>query len=227
VLHGAFGCGSSKPAPDGSTDAGILPGSDAASDGAPGGPCGPTLPPTFTPVWHPPKPFGQSACMAADFSAYYDACLTSPIDADRCTAFTNAHSACVNCIVSDEGDAMYGPLIWHQNRAFFTLNIAGCLAHQLNDVSPRGCGAAFQAIVQCKQSSCTGCFDPTDTTFNSFLNCEGKAGPTVCQPFTEAESESCHYSHDPNTTTGVCVDDSVATRDQFLRMAPLFCGPPM
>src|SRR4029077_723199 len=104
------------------------------------------------------------------------ACLSPPIDAATCTAFIQANGSCASCLQSKETDAEYGPVIWHASNKYYTMNIAGCIANTENDTSASGCGAAYQAVLECKETACSACFAGANGSFSNFISCEQSAG---------------------------------------------------
>jgi hypothetical protein len=191
-----------------------------------GGTCAPeALPPSFTATWHVPNAFGTGACTPAQIDQFYTACLTPPIDSMTCGAFVAANGVCSTCLESTDKDAKYGPVIWHSNRTYFTLNIAGCIANAQADTSAKSCGAAYQAVLECKQTACEGCF-LTGGGFSAFSACQTAAGKAVCKAYGDAMSDTCGKDlRDAGSPSSVCLPPSgTSTKEAYKRIAPLFCG---
>ena len=74
-------------------------------------------------------------------------------------AFVQANVACAACSSSrtTRPTPKYGPVIWHSKPDLLvsTTNIAGCIANEQVDGGTSGCGAAYQAVVQCKETACS------------------------------------------------------------------------
>jgi hypothetical protein len=198
-----------------------------ANDGATGdaGPCDPVAASATPPPWTPPKPFASGACAAADFDAFFDACLATPIDPAKCTAYKTTNAACATCLESEETDANLGPVIWHSSHAYFTLNLAGCIADAEKNVSATSCGAAYQAAIGCKQNACEACFTK-GSSFAQFSACESAAGKTVCSDSNAALRTSCADAlHDAGSPATACLPPATTTtRNAYKQIAPLFCG---
>ena len=207
-------------------DAGTLS-DDDANDGATGdaGPCDPVAASATPPPWTPPRPFASGACAAADFDAFFDACLATPIDPAKCTAYKASSGTCAACLESQETDANLGPVIWHSGHAYFTLNLAGCIANAEKNVSATGCGAVYQAAIGCKQNACESCFTK-GSSFAQFSACESAAGRTVCSNSNAALKTSCADAlHDAGSPATACLPPATTTtRNAYKQIAPLFCG---
>jgi hypothetical protein len=174
-----------------------------------------------------PTALHQGVCKDADTSAYYDACLVLPVDPARCDPFKNTHATCAACLASDETARTYGPVVWHAGAEAFTLNVAGCIADEQSDVGPRGCGAAYQALVECKEQSCRACLERDGATYNAFANCEDEAGVTVCQALNAAKNTACRISHALDAPTNACSGSGEdGTREVFAKLGRAFCGSP-
>lgn len=208
------------------TDAGtFFPGDDQADDGGVAPACAPITSGTFSPNWKKPSAFAQGACSTAQMDGFYSACLSPPVDKATCEAFVKANGACATCLQSQETDATQGPVIWHADNAYYTMNIAGCIANEQKDLSPTGCGASYQALLECRESACTACFSHGSGSFTNFIACEQQAAQP-CAPFSTAMHNACGDSiHDAGSPASICVPpSSTSSLDVYKRIAPLFCG---
>ncbi len=197
-----------------------------AGDGSRDAPttCAPALPPSFAPTWKAPG-VDLTACKAADLTGYAAACLGQPYDVAKCDAFKATNAKCAACVESDSAAAQQAPILWHQARAYFTLDIAGCIAIEAKDTTGTGCAAAYQAIISCKELSCESCFSIQNPTFETFAACEKAAGTGVCATYGTTESTKCANVHDAAAPTSACFPGATDTTvDLFLKIAPLFCG---
>jgi hypothetical protein len=199
---------------------------DSADGSAPAALCKPAASSSFTPTWQKPTAFAQGACSTAQIDGFYTACLAPPIDAATCTAFVSANGACATCISSQETDAQGGPVIWHASNRYYTMNIPGCIANMDHDTSATGCGAAYQAVLQCKEAACSTCFASQNGSFSNFSACEAQAGQGSCQKYGTALYNTCDAAlHDAGSPIAACIPPSTSTaKDVYDRIAPMFCG---
>lgn len=187
--------------------------------------CNPQSVSGFTPKWTPPEPWKQKSCSSTQISGFYAACLTPPISAQACGAFVQANGACATCLQSQDTDTTAAAIVWHEHEAYWTVNIAGCIANAMGDATGTGCGAAYSAAIACRQQSCNACWaaQGTTTTFQQFATCEQQAGSSTCSTFANAVPTACG---DIGTSpAGVCMPQSGATaQEAYMQVAPLFCG---
>lgn len=188
-------------------------------------PCPPAPVPSFKPAWKPPSAAKSGACTTLQMSTFFDACLGPSSTTAGCAAYAQANAACAACLQSNDTDPQYGPVIWHANHAYYTTNIAGCIADVQADGGTGGCGAAYQAVVQCKQTACSACLTAQTPDFNRFAACENQAG-TECTSYIQTLTSTCGTSlKDPANPIAVCIPPSGDTaQDAYLRLAPVFCG---
>ena len=214
----------STPGPTGSLcgDAGSL--FHDASEPA----CPPAPVASFTPSWKKPNASTSGACSSAQIATYYDACLGPASNTGGCAAFA-ANSAdnqtCASCLGTNDTATQYGPVVWHDNLLFYTTNIAGCIADKQGDTSDTGCGAAYQAVVTCKQQACTTCLSAQNPDFTRYTACENEAAGE-CDAFIQNLDTVCGTAlKDASNPIAVCIPPSADTaQDAYLRLAPIFCG---
>jgi hypothetical protein len=233
VLFGCSGTGASvfgtSPSnADAGPPATPLPSSDTFSAGdadasSASGSCTPADMGGWQPTWTPPEAFAEGACSATQIAGYYTACLASPIDPATCTQYTLANEACFACLDSSDTDAKLGPVVWHLNREYYTVNVAGCLAHVLANDTPTGCGAIYGETVECQEQACNGCFMTANPSFTDFAACEDQAASNVCKGLHDSIGPACG-----NLDSGppqACFPAKGATAQQaFMLLAPLYCG---
>lgn len=224
-------------APDGGTiDNPLLPeGGGGEAGEAGGGPqCQtPTIPADFAATWKAPTK-NASACTSAQIDAYYDACLKDLNDKATCETFrTNAaNTTCVSCAEATDAS---GPIqfrsINSSERAYYTLNIAGCIAAQQapDGQDDQGCGAKYNAAIQCRRDSCQQCLQ-TGGTFGNFTYCQNLvAKQGLCASLASAYGTAC-----PGTSTteptSECFPKQSGAEDQKVytaRVIALTCGTPV
>ena len=187
--------------------------------------CNPASVSGFSPKWTPPETWKQKACSATQISGFYAACLTPPISAQTCSTFVTANASCATCLQSQDTDATSAAIVWHEKDAYWTVNVAGCIAEAMGDPGANGCGAAYSAAIACRQQSCNACWaaQGTSATFQQFATCEQQAGSSTCTSFANAVPTAC--GDIATGPAGVCMPNSGATaQDAFMQVAPLFCG---
>ena len=188
--------------------------------------CDPQSVAGFEPAWTPPETWKQKVCTGAQISAFYAACLTPPISKAACQAFVSESGACAACLQSEDTAPTASAVVWHQHDAYWTVNVAGCIAEALSDPSGTGCGASYAAAIACRQASCNACWEGqgTTTTFAEFSTCEEQAGQSTCLTYATAVPDVCgDLSQGPGSA---CMPAAGATaEDAFMQIAPLFCGP--
>jgi hypothetical protein len=212
----------------GSQDAGtgFIVDSSSAADGAASASCNPALPDGFAPTWNPPKK--SAACSAAQLGEYYEACLTThAADAgDPCKTWTDANASCAQCVEPADGS---GPIQWHRDRYYFTLNVAGCLAIQRSELGAGQCPAAYSAAIECERASCDGCFSAANATFGDFQVCQKAAKANTCTSYEGKVSDACGagYSTPDGGTSYECFRQpgDANQKDHFVRVEGIFCGP--
>ena len=142
-----------------------------------GGRCTPHLVATWKPRWKPPRT-QRGACTERQIDLEYESCDGPRATSSACRSFREdaANEACLACLLSDEDDPSYGPII--EGGGLWKTNTSGCIALLDGDVSADGCGAKVQAASECYDAACAGCM-PAE----SFLACRQRAPETVCRPY--------------------------------------------
>lgn len=215
--------------PDAASDAspGFVVGEGGASDAAPDATatCAPNIPDGFKATWLVTARGDGVPCSAADIDGYYSACLASlGTDAgDACATWTAAHAACTTCI---EPANLSGPIQWHQNRFFYTLNVAGCIALEQGKFGEQDCGGAYNAAVSCSREACKGCFE-SGASFEAFRSCQGAASQTgLCKSLETQQASVCQGVQTAEATKS-CFKETAETSEVFFkRVIATFCGAP-
>ncbi len=180
----------------------------------------------FKPAVAKPAKLAQNACSAAELSGFFDACLAGAVDQRKCDDFKAAHGKCAACVESTEADAQQGPIVWRANRAYFTVNIPGCIAAVANDMAPTGCGYAYEAALQCQRAACSSCIGGGTVSFQPFSDCQKSAAGSVCKSAVSEQLSACGNIK-VGAPGGDCLppSGSSAPKDAYLVVAPKFCGP--
>lgn len=210
-------------------DAGPPPPGSFASDDAGAdaevGPvsCDPAIPPSFTPSWS--APVNVSDCSSAQIDDYWTSCLEDPSTTEgdgACAAWKASNAACAACA---EPPGATGPIQWHQDRMYYTLNVAACIALRQGEGGEGSCGEAYNAAVQCARVSCEGCF-AAGGDFEQFRECQrGVATEGVCGSYETIQSSACQGIRDPAATTLDCFNDGVESQEaHFKRVVSVACG---
>jgi hypothetical protein len=206
---------------------------DANSTGDVKGPvtCNPSFPSTFAPAWKAPAT-KASQCTNAQLGEYYDACLPNVIDA-KCTQWLNANKACGDCIEPDDNS---GPIQLYNNRSFYLLNLAGCIASAQGKSGEKDCGGQYGIAAQCRVESCADCFSKGGT-FDNFTTCQIAAAkdPTTCKTYEESSAKACGTNaalKDPDGGAPQCFQvasdkegtGGLPSKDHFTRVFGIMCG---
>jgi hypothetical protein len=188
--------------------------------------CSPDVASTFGPTWRAPAAFGQKACTALEIDQYYQACLANLADTAACTKYAQEHAGCAKCIESKDTDTTQGPVVFHLNRTYYTVNLAGCIARTLGDVSASGCGALYGGAQECRRVACEGCFEIKEPSFQKFTECQSAASKEVCKPYTAQWNQKCPVLRNDEGTGAAqqCFPKESTAKGAFLAIAPLFCG---
>ncbi len=212
-----------KPEAGGPPVGSLVPdaGLDAQKEAGPTS-CTAAIPETFSPTWKPPTK--TAACSKEDITAYFDACLADAGKTEpegTCTKWKADHADCGACAEPDDGS---GPIQWHVNRKFYTLNVAGCIAVQQEKPEADSCGDKYNAAVQCSRASCESCF-AIGGTFDQFRECQ-KAVQTegICKSYETAQSEACKGTKDTSEPTLSCFNNAENQDTHFKRVIGLICG---
>lgn len=210
----------------GSTDTGpgFVVDANPGDDGTAPLSCNPNLPGTFAPAWKAPTK--ASACTAQQLGEYYDACLTTQsADAgDPCKTWTTANAACATCIEPTDNT---GPIQWHRDRYYYTLNVAGCLSLERNEPNAGQCPASYAASIECQRAACDGCFGAKGATFQDFQTCQKSAKGSACATYETTFGQICGTTfNDPDGGAYDCFPQpsDANSKVHFVRVEGIFCG---
>ena len=188
--------------------------------------CNPSLPATFKPAWKAPTK--SAACSTPQLGQYFDACLTNqgPDAGNPCKTWTEdtANKACAACIEPADNT---GPIQWHRDRYYYTLNVAGCLALERNEPNEGECPATYAASIQCQRDSCDGCFQTEHATFADFQKCQGNAKQSACASYEGKIGQVCGTTYnDPDGGAFDCFrkNGDANQKEHFVRVEGIFCG---
>ena len=188
--------------------------------------CNPSLPASFKPVWKAPTK--STACTQPQLGEYFDACLTNqgPDAGDPCKTWTEA-DANKNCAACIEPADNSGPIQWHRDRFYYTLNVAGCLSLSRNEPNEGQCAATYAASIQCQRDSCDDCFRVEGATFPDFQKCQASAKGSACAGYEGKIGQICGTTYnDPDGGAYGCFRQSqdADQKEHFVRVQGIFCG---
>jgi hypothetical protein len=183
------------------TDGVVGPGSGTlpnAGDGSTGpaldaGSCSPADESQLTPTWHPSHAH-RDDCTSDQIDSLF-ACLkdsatqsSPPSCAPWGATMSTANRTCYQCIVTDDAQPEWGPLIVHSGLNTEETNYAGCAALVEGVPDGGGCGGKVAADVACESAACAvSC--PVDSSGNGLdgLNaCITAADRGTCSAFATA-----------------------------------------
>jgi hypothetical protein len=183
----------------------------------------------FKPVWKPPTPFHQGACLDPDtgsplWPSFRTACLGASGSKTECAQFTDPTNVkyykCGQCIATADSADHYGPVIVHTGWA--ELNIPGCLANAMNDPTGVKCGASVQAARSCAMAACgANCPVTSEATLTLFNMCTRSANDTLCTSYVGAAA--C-LDQIPDAGDVAKCTESKPFDARFDDMVELFCG---
>lgn len=194
--------------------------------GTPGAKCEPVIKDDYAANWTAPTPPADGGpCSDAIIGTYYDECLGTLGKADhktRCDAWTAANSACQACIEPTNNG---GPIQWHRNRFYYTINVAGCVAVSQNAYTDNDCGYAYGAAVNCARDACIGCFETGKSTFADFTNCQNAAeGVGICASLQTQQKSKCTALSTTPETQGCFKGSGEDNKTFYSRVIKTFCG---
>lgn len=196
-------------------------------EGGAGAKCEPVIPDNYKPTWTPPAMPGQPGpCSQNDLAGYFDECLASlgqPDAGNACDTWKAANAACSACIEPTNNS---GPIQWHQQRFYYTLNVAGCIAIEQDKYGEMDCGGAYNAAVTCEREACAGCFQTGTSTFDDFRACQNAAAMVgYCKSLETQQASVCQGVKSDVATAGCFKDASEDNKTFFTRAMGVFCGP--
>jgi hypothetical protein len=148
-------------------------------DAGPAPACAPSSA-AFTPSWHAPRVVA-GACTQALIASYRQCLDDSMVTASppSCASWTGTLSAanqtCLSCLVSNESDSTYGPIVELPTETL--LNLPGCIAVAEGKTDGSGCGGALSAFEECGRAACL----PTCPTGNA----SELAAESACETSTD------------------------------------------
>jgi hypothetical protein len=141
----------------------------------------------FTPVWHPPR-IVAGAC-TKDLIDSYRQCVDDSaitLDPPSCSVWTgnlaSANQTCLSCLISNEPDKTYGPIVELPSQQL--INLPGCLAVAEGKTDGSGCGGALAAYEQCARAACLpSCPTGTADELSAEAACETATQTGACKAF--------------------------------------------
>lgn len=174
--------------------------------------CAPNDLSQFAPMPHPATGAHQRKCSAADVEGFYEACLGPAATPQACG--TVYYGACGTCLVSQWGDAKWGPLL--TDSELTSINVGGCVA--LSSPGDATCSNIAQAAQECEKAACGHCSSASDSS--RYAGCAALANARGCSAY--AQASSCDAEEDGGAAAS-CFGSDFHTA--FQAVALLFCGP--
>jgi hypothetical protein len=197
-------------------------GSDASdSDGAVIS-CPPVDVSSFSPPpYHAANP-PRAACTQDLVDAFYAACLAGSSTDQTCAPFSAtgdaSHKACAACILSQDTDPTYGPLVQHKGTV--SLNLSGCI--EVRDAqNGLACAKAYQSSADCDDAACAAkCPVTDDASFTAYKACTQAAASNGCKAYTLGIS--CAAGEADGGPASVCFAGQ-SFQDLYKSIVPVFC----
>lgn len=198
---------------------------DAAVSCKPGLPT--TFKPAFTAVAH------KDACEYEQLTGYYEHCLATEngnakLRSQECEDWKNeaANSDCAKCIETDDNS---GPVQIYNERLYYTLNNAGCVAIKQGNST---CAEKWDTSAACRRESCKSCLDQKGAVFQNFLDCQSatlQAGGDCVKYQSEAETACQATGFKDASAPGSAADCFGKNKEEaqgivFVRVEGVFCG---
>jgi hypothetical protein len=216
----------------GSSSGGSSGASSSGEGGTPGAKCEPTIASNYVANWSAPTaPASPGPCTDTTVGTYFDECLATLGKADhqtRCDAWKAANAACGQCV---EPTNNTGPIQWHRDRFYYTLNVGGCIGiQQENKFADTECGYAFGATINCARDACNGCWETGSSTFDDFTSCQNAAKTVgLCKTLNTQSGTTCPgdlQTADPTKGCFRSVAPSEEPKTHFTRVIGYFCAKP-
>jgi hypothetical protein len=195
----------------------VAPAGDAATV------CKPGDVTTFKPQWKPPTGSYQGRCTSTQVDSFLSCLFSQAANDQSCLNYINApaNAICSQCLLSDETDSAYGPLVKLGTEAI-VVNVEGCVSLVENNATASSCGAKAQALAQCKEAACTpSCPLTNHAELVAFNDCEQAAESTSCKSYYTAAA--CLM---PLINTGGAAENCThapTPLDAAISVAKLFC----
>jgi hypothetical protein len=169
---------------------------------------------SFVPSSPKPARAFQSACGAGQVTSFYYACAASSASQYSCESWESAsasNSTCAACMISNDTDAAWGPIVNHSDYAF--VNQVGC-AQRLNALT---CASAAWEDQSCQMAACDGICD--DDGLSELNACEANATAGGCKSYDDASTAACQTATGPFNKCFVADPQS-----QIVNVGVTFCG---
>jgi hypothetical protein len=182
--------------------------------------CGPGSPAGFTPTYRAPTGEHQALCTSAMLTQIYTDCLDPNLsDPLACSSDETSFPACYACLVSQETDTRWGPLI-QQASGIVEINISGCIA--LLEPCNVACAQAYQYSYQCEVVACdSNCAADSQIDVTPYDNCTVTADDCSCQVYFDPGQ--CELNIAGSHPAASCTTQT-SFQAYYNLVAPLFCG---
>lgn len=172
----------------------------------------------------PPRPWHQDACNPMQVEGFLTACRGGT--SVTCDAYASQNPTCFGCAVTAESERSWGAFVVFEG-GYFNLNVTGCVANALGDLSDEGCGAARGRLRHCGERSCRGCLPVSDTTsYQAFEACIVRdEAAKICDEELAAYTAKCagHLDPKPTDPTYPCFGVGLSEEALFRYYLTAFC----
>lgn len=199
--------------------------------------CIPAIPSDFKATFKTPT--HQDACEFKQLTDYYANCLANDPSGNAKLQTTDcsnwkaeaANTTCAACIETTDNS---GPVQIFNDRLYYGLNSAGCVAIEQKNGAEGSCAEKYDTAATCRRTSCQGCLKQTGAVFADFLACQSKSIETGgdCVKYQTESNTVCVASGYKDAGTpgsgSACFGRSAdeAQGDVFVRVEKVFCGKP-
>jgi hypothetical protein len=166
------------------------------------------------------------ACTTQEISDLYAACY-GDAGMTACNDYETKHAACTNCLLSQSGDGVYGPLIvFHVGGGPVAYaDIGGCIA--LLDPCEQPCAKLHMQIPFCVVDSCgPSCPLGDSALFARYQQCGAQAENGCPCLDVKTKAKQCFADIEAKGSPAArCGGFKGGFQTQYNVVAPLFCGP--
>ena len=207
-----------------SSTSSTLPGAASDAGGSDGAAiaCPPADVSSFAPPPYHAANAPSAACTQALVDAFYANCLARSATDQTCAPFSATgdaeHKACAACVLSQESDPRYGPLVQHKGTV--SLNLSGCI--EIRDAqNGLACAKAYQSAEDCDDAACVAkCPVTDDASFTAYKACTQSAASGGCKAYTQGIT--CAAGEADGGPASVCFSGQ-SFQDLYKSIVPVFC----
>ena len=179
-------------------------------------PCAPVSVAGYQPTALTPPHAPANACTSSELAGFYDACVAQDTTSAACAAFQSSDAACSQCLLSQQTDATWGPVVAGLGKT--KIDVPGCIALVQGDASATSCAQRASDALGCEAWACDGvCPVTADAGETSYEACLQEAAIGDCHGYVVAQCDTA------DAGLGVC-DPRPLDAQSFAALAAVFCG---